>query len=73
VLNKGGYYDEIGADNVYDSKDEAIASIFEKLDKDICATCTNRIFTECGSPDPVSRRGQDKTADNDPELSNAAG
>ena len=72
VLNKGGYCDEIGADNIYDSKDEAISSIFEKLDRDICASCTKRIFTECGSPDPVSRRGQDQAADNDPELPNAA-
>jgi SulP family sulfate permease len=59
VLNRGGYYDEIGEGNIFDSKEEAIAGIFEKLDKDICATCTNRIFLECGAPDPASRRGQD--------------
>jgi SulP family sulfate permease len=68
VMNKGGYCQEIGADNVYDSKDEAIAGIFEKLDKDICATCTNRIFIECGSPDPVSRRGQDNTEDSSDQV-----
>ncbi|MCZ6724582.1 MAG: SulP family inorganic anion transporter [Gammaproteobacteria bacterium] len=72
VMNKGGYCDEIGTDNIYDSKDEAIAGIFEKLDKDICAICTKRIFLECGSPDPVSRRRQDKSTISDPELPNAA-
>jgi SulP family sulfate permease len=32
---------------MYDSKSEAVASIFEELDKDICRTCEARIFREC--------------------------
>ncbi|MGH8503982.1 MAG: SulP family inorganic anion transporter [Gammaproteobacteria bacterium] len=32
---------------IYTSKHEALASLFEMLDKDICAHCTRRIFTEC--------------------------
>jgi len=56
VMDRGGYTEEIGAENFFDSKSDAIAGIFEKLDKDICATCTKRIFLECGSPNPTSRR-----------------
>ena len=56
VMDRGGYTEELRAENFFDSKAEAITGIFEKLDKDICATCTNRIFLECGAPDPTSRR-----------------
>ena len=56
AMNRGGYTEEIKAENFFDSKAEAISGIFEKLDKDICATCTKRIFLECGAPDPTSRR-----------------
>jgi len=62
VMNRGGYTEEIKAGNFFDSKSEAISGIFEKLDKDICATCTNRIFLECGSPDPASRRKVESNA-----------
>ncbi|MCP4471736.1 MAG: SulP family inorganic anion transporter [Gammaproteobacteria bacterium] len=47
VFNRGGYKDEIGEANIFDAKEEAIPAIFERLDKDICATCENRIFLEC--------------------------
>lgn len=62
VMDRGGYTEEIKAENFFDSKSEAIAEIFEKLDKDICATCTNRIFLECGAPDPASRRKAESNA-----------
>jgi len=47
VFNRGGYRDEIGEANIFDGKEEAIPAIFERLDKDICATCEHRIFFEC--------------------------
>ncbi len=62
VMNRGGYTEEIKAGNFFDSKSDAISGIFEKLDKDICASCTNRIFLECGSPDPASRRKAESNA-----------
>jgi SulP family sulfate permease len=49
VFNRGGYRDEIGEANIFDAKEEAIPAIFERLDKDICATCQHRIFLECKS------------------------
>ncbi len=49
VFNRGGYNEEIGESNIFDSKIDAISTIFEKLDPAICATCENRIFLECQS------------------------
>jgi len=48
VINRGGYINELNPANIFDSKDEAITSIFARLDKRICDTCENRIFLECG-------------------------
>ena len=49
VFIRGGYADEIGEANIFDSKIDAISTIFEKLDPAICATCESRIFLECQS------------------------
>ena len=48
VINRGGYINELNPANIFDSKDEAITSIYARLDKRICDTCENRIFLECG-------------------------
>ncbi len=47
VLERGGYMDKLNRDNMYDSKEQAIHSIFQKLDKSICERCDKRIFLEC--------------------------
>jgi SulP family sulfate permease len=61
VLNRGGYIDELNPANIFDSKEEAISTIFSRLDKDICATCENRIFVECGSATPEKRRASQES------------
>lgn len=38
---------KIGSDHFFDSKKQAIASIYKRLDKDICTTCNSLIFKEC--------------------------
>jgi sulfate permease, SulP family len=47
MLKKGGYEADIGAENVFKYKPDAIAGIYPRLDKEICRTCTSRIFREC--------------------------
>ncbi len=46
-LDRSGCLDEIGARHVFQSKTAAIHGIFQKLDKDVCASCDKRIFREC--------------------------
>ncbi|MBU1737876.1 MAG: SulP family inorganic anion transporter [Proteobacteria bacterium] len=46
-IQQEGYLDLIGAENIFESKDEAIAEIFTRLDGSICARCRARIFLEC--------------------------
>ncbi len=61
VFNRGGYKDEIGEANIFDAKEEAIPAIFDRLDKNICATCEARIFLECKSiPKPPEKSPADE-------------
>ena len=53
TLKNGGYLDVIGEENVFSSKGDSIARIFERLDKSICARCDKRIFYECATLPPV--------------------
>ena len=46
-LIRGGFKKEIGEEYFFDRKEKAIQAIFEKLDKNVCAACTARIFREC--------------------------
>ena len=49
-----GFLPALGADHVFPAKRVAIATIFDRLDRGICAHCTVRVFEECGSlPAPV--------------------
>ncbi len=59
MLVRGGFMHEIGAENVFRSKAEAVAKVFERLDRGVCATCTKRIFLECRTlpaPPAVAQR-----------------
>lgn len=49
VLRNGGFMAELGDDQVFRDKAEAIGRIFERLDPEICARCTARIFGECAT------------------------
>lgn len=41
------YLLNLGVDNIFDSKHEAIHEIYRQLDRKICAGCKVNIFTEC--------------------------
>jgi SulP family sulfate permease len=43
------YMLDIGLDNIFVSKKEAIAEIFPRLDAQICKSCKARIFLECAT------------------------
>ncbi|MGC2520212.1 MAG: SulP family inorganic anion transporter [Burkholderiales bacterium] len=56
LLESGGYLADIGRENIFRGKHEAIGSVFARLDRSICATCRARIFDECrGLPEPSDR------------------
>ena len=41
------YLKALGEDHIFATKRAAIATIFNRLDKDVCARCTVRLFDEC--------------------------
>ncbi len=50
-----GFLGELGADHIFPAKRIAIATIFDRLDRGICAHCTVRVFEECKTlPPPVA-------------------
>ncbi len=56
-FQKDGYLADIGPENFFESKADAISEIFERLDPDICARCTARIFLECLTlPPPITNK-----------------
>jgi hypothetical protein len=38
---------DVGEENLFDTKGEAISEIFKRLDRGICVRCDKRIFNEC--------------------------
>ncbi len=59
-LRRGGYIKEVGDENMYESKTEAIGEIFEEyLDRDICMRCDKRIFKECAAVKRLDAAGDD--------------
>lgn len=64
-LAKTGALKTIGGANLFDSKTEAIAEIYRRLNRDVCRSCKARIFRECApvrsepsaSPQPLVHAG----------------
>ncbi len=64
-LAKTGALKTIGGVNLFDSKTEAIAEIYRRLNRDACRTCSAHIFRECApvcsepsaSPQPLVHAG----------------
>ncbi|MEO1766086.1 SulP family inorganic anion transporter [Thiobacter aerophilum] len=59
MLRRGSYAEEIGKENIFPAKSRPIEAIYPKLDADVCARCTARIFPECQEQLPDGRRRTD--------------
>ena len=55
LMARGGVLAQIGEHNLFRTKDQAIATIYEQLDREICARCTARIFYECQADAQAAR------------------
>lgn len=51
MWRRTGFDERLGAGHVFESKTTAISVIYQHLDRDICATCTVRLFRECRRQD----------------------
>lgn len=47
IMTAGGYMEEIGRENFFNSKTDAIAEIYKRLDRGVCRACQHRVFLEC--------------------------
>jgi SulP family sulfate permease len=56
TLRTGAYLKEIGPENVFRDRGEAIAHIREQLDERICDACEKRVFDQCRREEPATRR-----------------
>ncbi len=52
-LAESGALKTIGGANLFDTKTEAIETIYSRLDPDVCKTCRARIFRECQRGEPM--------------------
>ena len=46
-MEKVGFVDEIGRENFFDTKSEAIHVLYDRLDKTKCEKCQALVFDEC--------------------------
>lgn len=56
LLERGGYLDDIGVKNIFQSKTSALRAIYRTIDYDKCRKCRLRVFVECvrlGKQEPL--------------------
>jgi SulP family sulfate permease len=47
LLERGGYIDALGPENIFPVKHNVIAAIYSRFDIETCRQCKHRIFAEC--------------------------
>jgi SulP family sulfate permease len=52
MLARGDFGSQIGKDNIFNRRAEAIGGAFARLDRSVCARCHARIFNECAALPP---------------------
>jgi sulfate permease, SulP family len=65
LLERGGYLDEIGRENIFYSKTTALRTIYRKFDYSVCANCGRKVFVEC------ARMGKQEPLEDEPEITRA--
>jgi len=65
LLEQGEYMEDVPDENIFTSKGEAIASIFERLDRGICVRCDKRVFNECRAIPKVEVEEEEEGAADD--------
>jgi SulP family sulfate permease len=57
LLERGGYLEDIGKQNIFPMAARAVGFIYPRLDEAICSTCERQIFRECKTslPDGAPR------------------
>lgn len=46
-MKKSHAFEDIGSENFFSAMDNWVRPVYQKMDKEICRTCTHRIFNEC--------------------------
>lgn len=46
-ISKNCFVAKVGSNNFFDSKKDAIKTIYKKMDEEKCANCETRVFSEC--------------------------
>jgi SulP family sulfate permease len=68
LLERGGYLQDVGEENIFHTKGEAISEIFQRLDRGICVRCEKRIFNECRAVPKVEIEAEE-IAEDTPSVS----
>ncbi len=55
MLERGGFMEHIGRENIFLTRYDAISGVFARLDRSICSTCHARIFNECAALPPPQK------------------
>jgi SulP family sulfate permease len=50
MLRRSGVFEQIGADHFFKMGDDVIATLYQRLDRGVCAQCPVRIFKPCNPP-----------------------
>ena len=59
LLERGGYLAHLGPENFFPVKHRVIATIYPRLDNEICRRCKVRVFADCQEYLPSGERRQD--------------
>jgi SulP family sulfate permease len=68
LLERGDYLQDVDEEDFFETKGEAIADIFQRLDRGICVRCDKRIFNECRTVPKVEIEAEESTEEEDTDT-----